>query len=215
MSIKILIADDHKMFCECLRRMLDEQPAMEVIGEADNGRDAVQLALELAPDLVIMDISMPDLNGIEAVSQILKKKPNIKVICLSMHDDEKYVSMMLKAGAKGYILKDCPFDEMVNAINEVLQDRICLSPGIVNIVARDYVNQLPSTKQSDMQVLTEREREVLTLLADGKSTKEVAAMLYVSNKAIEAHRRRMMKKLNVSSIAELTKYAIREKLTAL
>jgi DNA-binding NarL/FixJ family response regulator len=215
MSVRIIIADDHKMFRDGFCRMLEEQPDIEVVGEADNGRTAVQLALELVPDIIIMDISMPGMNGIEAVHRILSEQPKIKVISLSMHADEKYVSMMLKAGAKGYILKDRPFDDMVDAIHNVLEDNVFLCPEIVNVVAHDYVKQLPAQRRTSTHILTEREREVLRLLADGKSTKEAAAMLFVSNKAIEAHRQRMMKKLNINNIPDLTKYAIREKLTAL
>jgi DNA-binding NarL/FixJ family response regulator len=175
----------------------------------------VKLAQKLKPDVVIMDITMPDLNGIEATYQIMAELPNVKVIALSMHSDRRFVVGMLKAGASGYLLKDCAFDELIHTVHTVVSNRIYLTPGITDIVVDDYLRQMSTTNSSVTSVLTAREREVLQLLAEGKTTKQIADHLYLSVKTIETHRRQIMLKLDIHSIAELTKYAIREGLTPL
>jgi DNA-binding NarL/FixJ family response regulator len=195
--------------------MLKDRPDMEVIGEAENGREAVQLARELSPDLVIMDVTMPDLNGIDATRIITSDSKNIKVIALSMYSDKQFVQGMIHAGASGYLLKDCAFEELVNAIRAVIDGNTYLSPGIAGIVVQDYLNKLSNDASSASSVLTTREREVLQLIAEGKSAKVIASQLNVSVKTIETHRRQIMEKLGIFSIAGLTKYAMRERLTSL
>jgi len=214
--IKILLADDHKIVREGIRTLIEKQPGLEVIGEADSGRMALKLALELKPDVVIMDVTMPDLNGIEATRKIHLEIPSIKVIALSMHSDKRLVAGILMAGASGYLLKeDCDSVELARAIQAVATNQIYLSPKISEVVVKDYVRQLSTAVSSPFSILTPREREVLQLLAEGKSTKEIASSLHVSVKTIETHRNKVMEKLDIRSIAELTKYAIREKLIPL
>ena len=213
---RILIADDHKIIRDGLRALLEKGDQHEVVGEAEDGRSAVKLAKSLSPDLVIMDIGMPELNGVEATGQIVKQDPRIKVIALSMHSDASYVGRILRAGATGYLLKDCAFEEMAGAMEVVLGGGVYLSPGITGVVVEDYVRKLErSGNDSPIEVLTPKEREVLQLLAEGKSSKEIAACLHVSVKTIETHRQNIMGKLEIRSVAELTKYAIRMGLTSL
>jgi DNA-binding NarL/FixJ family response regulator len=215
MSIRILLADDHKIIREGLRSLLEKDPELEVIAEAGDGTTTVKLARKLKPEVVIMDITMPDLNGIEATRQIMAELLNVKVIALSMHSDRRFVVGMLKAGASGYLLKDCAFDELIHTVHTVVKNRTYLSPRITNIVVDDYLRQVSTTNSSVTSVLTAREREVLQLLAEGKTTKQIADHLYLSVKTIETHRRQIMVKLDIHSIAELTKYALREGLTSL
>jgi two-component system response regulator NreC len=215
MNIKVLLADDHKIIRDGLRSLIERHPEMEVVGEADNGRMTIQLARELEPDVVIMDISMPDLNGIDATHQIVADVPGTKIIALSMHSDKRFVVGMFKAGASGYLLKDCAFDELEQAVNTVLADHTYLSPKIATVVIKDYVPQILTEDTSVFSVLTEREREVLQLLAEGKTTKQIASSLYLSVKTIETYRQRIMDKLDIHNLAELIKFAIREGLTSL
>ncbi len=215
MSVRIILAEDHRITREGLVNLLQERPDMEVVGEAENGREAVRLARELSPDLVIMDVTMPDLNGIDATRIITSGSNNTKVIALSMYSDKQFVQGMIQAGASGYLLKDCAFEELVSAIQAVIQGDTYLSPGIAGIVVQDYLTKLTTDRSSADTVLTNREREVLQLIAEGNSTKEIASRLNVSVKTVETHRRQIMEKLGIFSIAELTKYAIREGLTSL
>jgi DNA-binding NarL/FixJ family response regulator len=215
MMVDILIADDHKIVREGLGALVENQPDMKVVGLAKNGREAVELAVKLTPDVIVMDITMADLNGIEATRLIHKKHPDIKIIALSMHSDRRYVSGMLDAGAFGYLLKDCAFEELINAINDVLKNRFFLSHEITDVVVKDYLIKTSKKSLSDYSTLTDREREVLQLLAEGKSTKQAAEILFVSVKTIEGHRSQIMRKLNVHNIAGLTKLAIKEGLTSL
>lgn len=195
--------------------MLEKQHDMEVIAEAENGRTTVQLVGELLPDVVIMDIVMPDLNGIEATRQIIAKAPDVKVVALSMYSDRQFIIEMLKAGASGYLLKYCAFEELINAIKSVVTNQIYLSPKIADLVIKNFVRHLSKADLSVSSVLTNREREVLQLLAEGKSTKQIASALNVSTKTIEVYRQQIMNKLDIRSVAELTKYAIREGITSL
>ena len=215
MTVRILVADDHKIVREGLIALLQQQPHMQVVGEAEDGRQAVQLATELHPEVVIIDIGMPDLNGIEATRQIVAELPGIKVIALSMHSDKRFVKGMLKAGAAGYLLKYCASEELISAIQMVMANRVYLSHDITGIVVEDYVQKLTDTDSSAFQALTPREREVLQLLAEGRSTRQIADSLHVSVKTIEVHRKQMMDKLGLQSLAELVKYAIREGLTSI
>jgi DNA-binding NarL/FixJ family response regulator len=175
----------------------------------------LRLVQELKPQVVIMDISMPDLNGIEATRQMLAESPGVKVIALSMHSDSLFVLNMLKAGASGYLLKDCALEELTKAIRTVVRQKTYLSPGISDIVIKDFVSGWSTTGTSAFSILTAREREVLQLMAEGKSTNQIADSLYVSVKTVEAHRKQLMNKLGIHSVAELTKYAIRQGLTSL
>jgi len=213
MSIKILIADDHQLNREGVRSLLEREEGINVVGEAENGRSAVKLARELGPDIILMDVCMPDMNGIVATTLILAETPRIKVIALSMLDDRRFVSNMLRAGASGYLIKDCSFKELIRAIRRVVTNKIYLSSGIMDMVVRDYVTPPPSSDSPCSSHLTIREKEVLQLVAEGYSTPQIANSLHVSAKTIESHRQNLMMKINAKGIAGLTKYAIREGLT--
>ena len=215
MSIRILLADDHKIIRDGLQSLIDRESDMQVVGMADNGRETVRLARELTPDVIVMDISMPDLNGIEATRQIKADRPDAKVVALSIHTDKRFVVRMLQAGASAYLMKDCAFDELVQAIHTVLAGKTYLSPEITTVVVQDIVQQTSDPDTSAIDVLSDREREVLQLLAEGKTTKQIASDLYVSVKTIESHRLNIMKKLGIHSLADLIKLAIREGLTSL
>jgi two-component system, NarL family, response regulator NreC len=215
MSTRVLIADDHKIFREGLRALLEKQRGIEVVAEAKDGLEAVRFAQKLIPDVVIMDVAMPEKNGIEATRETLEVLPRTKVIALSMHSDRRFVLQMLKAGAVGYLLKDSAFEELAAAIQAVSSGQTYLSPKITDVVIKEYLHSQARSEVSVFTILTHREREVLQLLAEGKSTKEIAATLHVSVKTIETHRQQVMDKLDIHSVAELTKYAIREGLTTL
>jgi len=215
MSIRILVADDHRIVRNGLRALLDSEPDMETVAEAEDGRKTVQLARKLSPDVVIMDVTMPDMNGIEATRQILAESPDIKVIALSMHHHEQFVTEMFKAGASGYMLKDCSVEELTTAIRTAKRGDIYMSPSAATVIIRKYVNQLADPHESGKPLLTPREREVVQLVSEGKTSKEIASTLFISVKTVDTHRRQIMAKLGVSSVAELTKYAIRAGLTSL
>jgi DNA-binding NarL/FixJ family response regulator len=215
MEIRVLIADDHRIMRHGLRSLLTMHQGIQVVGEAENGRDAVRLVKELDPHVVIMDVAMPELNGIEATRQIVSLSTRVKVISLSMHYDRQLVSKMLEAGASGYLLKDCAAEELIEAIRTVSRGGTYLGRRIEPIVVKDYVERLRSPDAVKTVALTPREREVLQLIAEGKSTKEIAERLFVSAKTVETHRRNMMLKLGCDSVAELTKYAIKEGLTTI
>lgn len=215
MRTKILLADDHKIMREGLKSILEKNPDIFVAGEAGNGIEAVALAKELHPDIIIMDINMPDLNGIEATARIINEMPGSRVLALSMYADRGFLIKMLKAGAKGYLLKDCASDELINAIKVILKSRIYISPSLVDDMVRDYVQLADSVDLSAFSILTPRERDVLQKLSEGKSTKEIAFDLNLSIKTIETFRLKIQEKIGLHSIAELTKYAVREGLTSL
>lgn len=215
MAIRVLIADDHKILREGLQALLQKLPDMEVVGEADDGRAIVGLVKKLVPNIVLMDVAMPDLNGIEATRQILVETTGVKVLALSMHTDRRFIAQMLHAGAAGYILKDCAFEELAVAIQTVVANRIYLSPRVSDVVIDSFIHRLPLTESADAPVLTPREREVLQLLAEGRTTKMIADMLHISVKTVETHRKQIMDRLNLRSLPELTKYAIRQGLTSL
>lgn len=213
--ISVVLADDHTILREGLKMLLAHEPDIEIVGDAAEGRGAVALVREKSPAVVVMDVAMPDLNGIEATRQILAEQPKTRVIALSMHSDRRYVVEMLKAGATGYLLKDCACDELARAIRIVANRQTYLSPSISDAVVRDYLQRLVGVASEPGSLLSPREREVLQLLAEGNGTRDIANGLHVSVKTIESHRAQIMKKLDLHSIAELTKYAVREGLTSL
>ena len=214
MTIKILVADDHQIMREGLRTMLEKEHDITVVGEAEDGRMTHRLARELVPDVIIMDVAMPDLNGIEATRQIIADLPGVKIIALSMHDDRRFVLNMLKAGASGYMLKDCAFKDLAKAIRVVMSNKTYLSEEIADIVVKDYLASSTPAGSSAFQLLSPREREVLQLLAEGKTSSQIGESLHISVKTVETHRQQIMVKLKIKTVAELTKYAIREGLTS-
>jgi DNA-binding NarL/FixJ family response regulator len=213
MSIKVVIADDHQIVREGLRAMLEKEHDIKVVGEAVDGRMTERMARELTPDVIIMDVAMPDLNGIEATRQIVAELPGVKIIALSMHDDRRFVLNMFKAGAAGYMLKDCAFKDLAKAIRVVMSHKTYLSHEIADIVVKDYLASSTPAESSVFQLLSPREREVLQLIAEGKTSAQIADNLHISVKTVESHRQQIMIKLKIKSVAELTKYAIREGLT--
>lgn len=215
MSIEIILADDHNIVCEALCVLLDNESDMKVVGKTADGQATLGLVQKMRPDVVIMDIAMPGLNGIEATRKIITELPSVKVLALSAHSDRRFVFHMFKAGASGYLLKDCVFEELALAIRTVVKNQIYISPKISDIVVKDYIRQFLKNDFSVFSVLTDREREVLQLLSEGRTTKQITFLLKVSIKTIETHRQHIMDKLKIHSIAELTKYAIREGLTSL
>ncbi len=215
MPVTLLIADDHRLFRVGLRHLLEKTANIRVVAETTNGAETVIAAHKLKPDIVLMDISMPELNGIEATRRIVSECPGVRIIVLSMHSDTRFVTESLKAGAQGYLLKDSALEEVLLAVRAVSEGSVYLSSRISKSVIRDYVAIAKSAPGSAFSALSVREREVLQLLAEGKSTKETAARLHVSVKTIETHRKQIMDKLGIHSVAELTKYAIREGLTPL
>ena len=214
MPIKILLVDDHAMVRQGLRALLEHESDFEVVGEAGDGRTAVELVDRLKPDVVVMDVMLPELNGADAARQIREAAPRCKVIGLSMYAARRFVAAMLRAGATGYILKEAAFDELVRAIRDVYADRFYLSPAITGVVIEDYIQQMEHTKLTPAPSLTPRQREVLQLIAEGIPTKQIAARLGVSVKTIETLRKQIMDKLGLRSIAQLTKYAVREGLSS-
>jgi two-component system, NarL family, response regulator NreC len=210
-KLRLLLADDHSVMRSGLRALLERQQNLEVVGETENGREAVQLAEKLKPDVVVMDVGMPLLNGIEATKAILKEQPNTVVIILSMHADETYVMRALKAGARGYLLKDSAAGDLLNAIQTVSQNKSYFSPKVSHILAEDYVRVLKQKGEVDSyELLTDREREILQLLAEGKANKEVATSLNISPYTVETHRKHILEKLNLHNPAELILYAVRK-----
>ncbi|MBI3987705.1 MAG: response regulator transcription factor [Lentisphaerae bacterium] len=217
-SVRILLADDHRIMREGLRALLESQADLEVVGEASGGREAVELAGKTLPDIVVMDVEMPGLSGIEATEQILSGGREIKIVGLSLHADRQFVTPMLRAGASAYVLKDCAFDELIQAIRCVLAHQVFLSPTIAGVVVDDYLST-PRRKKSPgddpRRTLTLRQREILQLLAEGVSAGAIASRLRLSVKTVEGHRQKVMDKLDLENMADLTRYALREGLTSL
>ena len=211
---RILLADDHQILRHGLRVLLEKESGIEVVGEAEDGRWAVELARTLKPDIVIMDLQMPVLNGIEATRQILAADPACRVIFLSMSSDPIVVRQAIQVGARAFVLKDCAYDQLIKAIEAVKKGEQYLSPKIVGVVLTDYMKQLDGAKETPNSVLTSREVEVLQLLAEGRTSKEIGGILGVSVKTVDTHRQNLMAKLDLRSIAELTKFAIREGITS-
>ena len=215
MTVTVLLADDHRIFRDGLRPLLAAQPDLEVVAEAEDGLEALRLARELEPTVAVLDISMPGLNGLEVTRRLAREAPAVRTVILSMHSDRRFVLEALRAGARGYLLKDAGFEELLVAIREVCEDRIHLGAAVSEQVIRDYVSLADAEEGSAFALLSAREREVLQLLAEGLATKEIADRLNLSVKTVESHRKAVMDKLEIRSIAELTKYAIREGLTPL
>jgi DNA-binding NarL/FixJ family response regulator len=207
--IRLIIADDHKIMREGICSLLGKFDDIEIIGEAENGYDVIELAEKLKPEVIIMDIGMPKVNGIEAAKKILASSPIIKIIMLTMHYDRHFMTEAIKAGAMGYLLKDCAFDELINAIHSVVNGNIYVSHILSGTVVKEYVQNIYNNETNIISQLTDKERIILQLVAEGKLSKEIANKLDVSVKTVDTHRNNIMKKVGVSSIAELTKFAIK------
>jgi two-component system, NarL family, response regulator NreC len=215
MDIKVLIVDDHKIMREGLSKLLKNKPNISVVGEAGNGREALNLCKAYNPNVVLMDVLMPDLNGMEATKIIKNDWPATRVIALSSHGGKEFVTGMLGAGASGYLLKDCAFDELVEAIEAVNEKHTYLSREIADVLVKEFVNNYQFGNHEKLEDLSIREKEVLQLISEGSSTKQIAENLFVSIKTVESHRQKIMQKLNLFSVPELTKYAIKMGLTSL
>ena len=214
--IRVIIADDHQIVRDGLCSLLEKEPDLEIIGTVEDGRSTLKMVEELKPDVVIMDVSMPTLNGIESTRQIVHDFPGVKIIALSMHDDRRFVINMLKAGASGYLIKDCAFKELTKAIHVVVRKgKIYLSPEISDVVVNNYVTGPAGPESLIYAALTPREREVLQLVCEGKTSGQIATNLFVSVKTVECHRSQLMHKLKINNLADLVKYAIQEGLTTL
>ena len=214
-KVRILLADDHNILRQGLRLLLEREPGFEVIGEAADGREAVERAEATKPDVAVLDIAMPNMSGIEAAQRISTLLPHAGIIILSMHSDESYVLRVLKAGAKGYLLKDSAENDLIEAIKAVSKGKAFFSPEISKILAEDYVREAKKRGAEDSyELLTSREREILHLLAEGKSNKDIATLLNLSLYTVETHRRNLQDKLNLHSIAELILYAVRKGIIA-
>ncbi len=209
MDTKVLLVDDHAILREGLRMVLDAQPNITVVGEAGDGREAVELAEQLHPDVVVMDIAMPNLNGLEATRQIKKRWPEIRVVILTMHENQQYVTQIVKAGATGAVLKRSAGTELLTAITSAARGQSYFSPSIASMLLDDYRIRLTGEGVDDPEILTEREREVLQLVAEGKTNQEIAGSLFLSIKTVQTHRAHIMEKLGAHDRTDLVKYAIR------
>jgi DNA-binding NarL/FixJ family response regulator len=212
MAIRILLADDHPIFREGVRSLLDSQPGVEVVAEVEDGAGAVEAARTQKPDVVVIDVSMPGMNGLDATLRIIAEEPDTKVLCLSMHSDRRFVDAALRSGARGYLLKECALEELATAIQAVVAGQIYVSPRLADTVLAGY--RADGGERSALDLLTPREREVLQLLAEGHSAQDIASRLYVSVKTVGTHREHLMQKVKTRSLAGLTKFAIREGLTS-
>jgi len=214
MPVRIIIADDHRLFREGLVNLLSDSKDIEIIAEAENGNDAIVKARELNPDIIVMDIGMPVLNGVDATSRLLKELPAIKVIALSMHSEKQFIKGMLEAGASGYLFKNCAYDELIEAIHTVNAGKKYLSDKITEIMIQDYLGKEESIPETDSE-LTEREAEILKLIAEGVPTSEISELLFVSVKTIGTHKQHLLEKLNLKTSTDLVKYAIKKGIISL
>ncbi len=215
MSIRIVLADDHKIVRAGLAALLRQESDFELVGEAEDGLAAVKLARQLQPDVLVTDIAMPGMNGIEAIRRLQAEVPEVRGICLSVHNDNRMVLAVIDAGAMGYVMKDCSFDELVQAIRKVMSNQIYLSPQLVGIVVEKYRNRNQATQTDAFSLLTPRERELVQLFSEGYSTNQISDRLSVSTKTVATHRQHILQKLGINGIAELTRYALREGLSTL
>ncbi len=213
-NIQILLVDDHKMLLHSLKEAIDQEAGLSVVAQADNGREAIKLALKYAPDIIIMDISMPELNGIEAVRQIIKERPKQKILTLSMHADKHYIMGMLRAGVSGYVLKTNAFEELAHAIRQVAGGNFYVSPEITGVVVNTAINDTSSPSVEERE-LSSREVEILQLIAEGKSNNSMADRLNISKRTVEIHRQNLRKKLGIDTVAELTRYAVKRGIVSL
>ena len=209
-NIKVVIADDHTILRQGIKSLLDIQEGIEVMGEAKDGREAIKTIEELLPDVILMDIAMPGLNGLEATRRIKKKFPKVKVVVLTMHANEEYIFQILNAGADGYLVKETAFQDLISAINAVHKGEAFMSPSISKKVMTDYIQRAQGEEKVGFDTLTTREREILQLVAEGNSNKKIAEALFISPKTVETHRAHIMDKLNIHDRAGLIKYAIRK-----
>jgi len=211
-KIRVLLVDDHTLFREGIRSLLESQPDIKIISEAEDGHTAVKLALDLEPDLVLMDINMPLLNGLDCAQKIKRKKPEIQILILTMHENEEYIRNALAIGASGYILKDASAEELITAVRSVHRGELVLSPAITSLVVLNYLRWGDSDNQDSAEFLSPREREVLQLIAEGHTNKQIAEILCISIKTVQAHRTNLMSKLDLHDKGELIKYAIQKKI---
>lgn len=215
MSVSIIIVDDHLIFRQGLKEIIHLNPGFSVIGETDNGAHAIELVKKIKPNIVIMDIHLPDINGIEVTEKICSVSPCTKVIGLSVYHSKNIILNMLRAGASGYLTKECTSEQIINSIRTVLENRIYLSDNISNLFIKDSISLLAKKEKTAFSILSSREREILRMISEGHTTKEIAHALKISIKTVDVFRSKIMKKLCIYSIAELTKYAVREGITSL
>jgi two-component system response regulator NreC len=211
-SIRIILADDHTILREGIRSLLEDEPDLVVIGQAEDGHAAVRMACELAPDVIVMDLAMPLLNGLEATRQIKRQKPEVKILILTMHENEEYIRQVLACGAQGYILKDAAARDLIGAIRSVQRGESVLSPAVTRLVIEDYLRWGDLQPEHEVDGLSAREREVLQLIAEGYTNKQIAEILSISIKTVQAHRTSLMQKLDLHDRGELIKYAIQKKI---
>lgn len=209
-TIRVLLADDHEVMRDGLEQLIGRQDDMEILATVGTGRSAVRLTRKLRPHVVVMDIGMPDLNGIDATRQIVGKLSNVKVLCLSMHKEQNLIGSMLRAGACGYLVKNCAGRELIDAIRTVASGGTYISPVVAGDVVQEFVRNRPEPEGSVYNTISEREREILQLIAEGRNTKEIADALEISDKTVAAHRLKLMEKLDCHSVADLTRYAVRQ-----
>lgn len=215
MTIRIVLADDHRIMRDGLAALLKKEPGFELVGEAHDGLGAIHLARELAPDVLVTDLAMPGMNGIEAIRRVRAEAPTVQVLCLSVHDEDRMVLAGIDAGAAGYVLKDSSFEELAQAIRKVMARQIYLSPSLVGVFVEGYRTRGAAVAGSAFSQLTAREREVVQLFSEGHSTSQIAEQLHLSAKTVATHRENVLHKLHIDGIAELTRYAIREGLSSL
>jgi DNA-binding NarL/FixJ family response regulator len=214
MTIRILITDDHQLFREGIANLLSASSGVEIVAQAENGLEAIDKAKELKPDIVIMDIGMPKMNGVEATRVLLNELPDIKVLTLSMHSDKQYIKEALEAGAHGYLFKNCTYDQLVEAVNTICNGRKYLGDKITDVLIHDYLGKEKDVFKNGKD-LSVRESEILGLLAEGKSTREISEMLFISVKTVGTHKQNILEKLNLKTNADLIKYAIKKGMVSL
>jgi len=215
MTIRIVLADDHRIMRDCLGALLRREPGFELVGEAHDGQGAIELACQLLPDVLVTDLAMPGMNGLEAIRRVRAEAPSVQVLCLSVHDEDRMVLAGIDAGAAGYVLKDSSFEELARAIRKVMARQTYLSPSLVGIFVEGYRTRGAAVAENAFSQLTAREREVVQLFSEGHSTGQIAEQLHLSAKTVATHRENVLHKLHIDSIAELTRYAIREGLSSL